>query len=165
MALTNLPTAQLKFQFRDETGSVASMLIHVPYATLAAAAIAAGDAIMATIVAITGCTPLGYSLTYSKSETDPAAADDGSRVENKGVFTWRTADGRATTFTVPGIVEAVLNPDGSVDRTNAEIIALVAVVEDVGAIFAGASGSDIVSLLSAYQRFNGSTRKQLPSAR
>ena len=165
MALTNLPTAQLKFTFRDETGSLGSLLVHVPYATLAADAIAAADAIVATIVALTGCAVLGYSLTYVKSETDPATPDDGSRVENKGVFTWRTADGRTTTFTVPGILEEVLNPDGSIDRTNALIIAMVAVVEDVGAIFAGASGSDIVGLLSAYQRFSGSTKRQLPSAR
>ena len=81
------------------------------------------------------------------------------------MFSWRTADGRSTTFTVPGILEEVLNPDGSIDRTNALIIAMVAVVEDVGAIFAGASGSDIVGLLSAYQRFSGSTKRQLPSAR
>jgi hypothetical protein len=165
MALTNLPTAQLKFALRDETGSVGHLLIHVPYATLAAVAVTAADAISAVIEAVTGCAFLGYSLTYAKNETTPADPADGSRVENKGVFQWRTADGRSTTFTVPGIDEAVLNVDGSIDRSNAEIIALVAVVEDVGAIFAGASGSDIVSLLSAYQRFSGSTKKQLPSAR
>lgn len=165
MALTNLPTAQLKFTLRDETGSTSSILIHVPYATLAAVAITAADAIAAVIVAITGCVVLGYSLTYVKSETAPATPADGSRVENKGVFTWRTADGRSTSFTVPGILEAVLNPDGSIDRTNVDIIALVAVVEAVGAIFAGASGSDIVGLLSAYQRFNASSKNQLPSAR
>ena len=165
MALVNLPTAQLKFALRDETGSNGSLVIHVPYATLAAAAIAAADAIAAVIEVVTGCAFLGYSLTYAKSETAPATPADGSRVESKGVFTWRTADGRTSTFTIPGIEEAVLNPDGSIDRTNADIIALVAVVEDVGAIFSGASGSDIVGLLSAYQRFNRSTKGMLPSAR
>jgi hypothetical protein len=141
------------------------MDIHVPYATLAAAAITAADAISAAVTLITGCVVLGYKLTYAKSETTPADAAVGSRVEDKGVFVWRTADGRTTRFTVPGILDSVLNVDGSIDRTNVDIIALDAVVTGVGAIFAGASGSDITALLEAYQAFRSSTKRQLPSNR
>ena len=165
MALTNLPTAQLSFALRDASGSIGHMDVHVPYATLAAAAITAADAIAAAVTLITGCEVLGYKLTYAKAETAPAGASAGSRVEDKGVFTWRTADGRTTTFTVPGILDSVLNVDGSIDRSNVDIIALDAVVTAVGSIFAGASGSDITSLFAAYQRFRSSTKNQLPSAR
>lgn len=163
MALVNLPTAQLKFTFKDASGSIGHMLIHVPYATLAAVAIAAADAISTAVAAITGCAVLGYSLTYAKSDDAPATPVAGSRVEDKGLFIWKTADGRSTSFTVPGILNSVLTVSGAVDRSNALIIALRAVVEDVDAIFAGASGSDIVGLLKAYQRFRGTSKNQAPS--
>ena len=165
MALVNLPTAQLKFSFKDASGSIGHLLIHVPYATLAAVAITAADTIEAVIVALSGCATLGYTLTYGKVEDAPAVPAAGSRVEDKGVFQWLTADGRKTSFSIPGILNAVLNQDGSVNRANLDVIAMVAVVEDVGAIFAGASGSDIVSLFGAYQRFSSTTKKQLPSNR
>jgi len=165
MAFSNLPTASLDFTFRDATGSIGHTLVHVPYATLAAVAIAAADAIVAAMAALSGATCLGYKLTYGKTETEPAAPAAGSRVENKGQFTWRTDDGRTASFTIPAIVESVLNPSGSIDRTDPLVIALVEVVTDVDAIFANASGADIDSLLSAYQRFKGSTKNQLPSDR
>jgi hypothetical protein len=165
MALTNLPTAQLSFKLRDASGSIGRFVVHVPYATLAAAAITAADAISAAVALITGCVVLGYELTYAKNETAPGTPTTGSRVEDKGVFVWRTANGRTTRFEIPGIVDAVLNPDGSIDRTNADIIALDAVVTGVGAIFAGADGSDITSLLEAYQRFNATKKRQMPANR
>lgn len=165
MALTNLPTAQLSFDLRDASGSTGKMLIHVPYATLAAVAITAADAISAAISAVTDCVVDGYSLTYGKREDAPGTPVAGSRVEEKGQFIWRTADGRTTRFSVPAIKDSLLNVDGSVDKTNAAVVALVDVVTGVDSIFAGASGSDITALLEAYQRFNRSTRNQLPSAR
>lgn len=165
MALVNLPTAQLKFTLKDASGSIGHLLIHVPYATLAAAAITAADAISAALTVLTGCAFLGYSLTYAKREDSPADATAGSRVEDKGEFVWLTADGRTTRFSLPGVLDTLLNVDGSIDRTNADVIALVDVVTGVGSIFAGASGSDITALSEAYQRFTSSTKRQLPSNR
>lgn len=165
MALTNLPTASLSFRMRDASGSTGRMLIHVPYATLAAVAVTAADAISAAVALITGCVVDGYELTYAKAEAAPGTAVAGSRVEDKGKFIWRTADGRTTQFSVPGILDGVLNIDGSIDRANVDIAALELVVTGVGAIFAGASGSDITALLEAYQAFRSSTKRQLPSNR
>ncbi len=165
MALVNLPTAQLKFVFRDASGSKSTTLVHVPYATLAAAAITAADAIVAAMALLSGATALGYSLTYVKTDDAPAAAAAGSRVEDKGEFVWRTANGRSTRFSIPAVLDSILNVDGSVDRTNLDVIGLVTVVTDVGSIFAAADGSDITALLEAYQRFNSSSKRQLPSNR
>lgn len=165
MAFTNLPTATLDFTFRDESGSIGHTLIHVPYATLAAVAIAAADVIVAAMAALSGATCLGYKLTYGKTETEPADPAAFSRVEDKGQFIWRTADGRTASFTIPAILNSVLLIDGSIDRADLAVVALVEAVTDVDAIFANASGSDIDSLLEAYQRFKASTRKQLPSRR
>lgn len=165
MALVNLPTAQLRFDWRDASGSKGSTVIHIPYDTLAAAAITAADAISAAMAALSDAVVDGYSLTYTKAEDAPAAAVAGSRVEEKGVFVWRTANARTTRFTIPAIKDSLLNDSGSIDKTDALIVALDAVVTGVGAIFAGADGSDITALLEAYQRFNSSTRRQLPTDR
>jgi hypothetical protein len=84
-------------------------------------------------------------------------------VEEKGNFIWTTADGRSTRFSIPAIKDTQLNASGSVNRSAVATAALILAVEDVGAIFAGASGSDITALLKAYQSFRGSTRRELPS--
>lgn len=165
MAFVNQPTAIGTIKLKDASGSVGSFRIHVPYATLAAVALAALDAIATAVALITGCSVQGYDLTYVSNDDAPATPTAGSRVEDKGVFIWRTANARSTRFEIPGIVDSVLNPDGSVDTANADIVALVAAVTGVGTIFAGADGSDITSLLEAYQRFNSSTKRQLPAKR
>jgi hypothetical protein len=165
MALVNKPTASLKISWVDASGSHGSTLVHVPFATSATAALAAGVAIAATLPAISGCVVTGFGLTYDYVEDAPATPVLGSRVEDKGVFTWLCANGLQSSFTIPGILDAVLLADGRVDLTNADIIIMQAVVEDVGAIFASISGSDIVSLAAAYQRFTGTTKRQSPPHR
>jgi len=165
MALVNTPTAKLSFVWKDGTGSRANTIVHVPYATLAAAAITAADAIVAAMAALSDATCLGYSLAYTKFETAPADPDPASRVEEKGFFSWRTANARSTQFTIPAIKDSLLTPSGKIDPDDALVIALVEVVTDVGSIFAGADGSDITDLLRAYQAFRRSTRNQLPGDR
>lgn len=165
MALVNTPTAKLDFSYVDASGSVGHTLIHVPYATLASAAITAADAIAAAMAALSDAAVTGYSLTYSKEETDAPAPVAGSRVEEKGVFRWRTDNARTSQFTIPAIKDSVLNPSGSIDKTDLLVTALVDVVTGVGAIFAGADGSDITSLLHAYQAFRRSSKRQLPGDR
>ena len=163
--MVNKPTASLKLAYKDASGSIGHTLIHVPFGTLAAVAVAAGEAISAVINAVTGASVIGFDLTYAFTEDAPDSAAPGSRVENKGVFSWLCDNGLQSSFTIPAILDSVLNVDGSIDRSDAAIIALVGVVEDVDAIFSSISGADIVSLASAYQRFKASTKKQLPSNR
>lgn len=165
MALTNTPTAKLDFTFKDASGSIGHMLVHVPYSTLAAEAITAADAIAAAMAALSDATVQGYTLTYAKEDTAPPAPNAGSRVEEKGVFVWRTANARSTRFTIPAIKDSVLNPSGSVNKSDVLVTALVDVVTGLNSVFAAADGSDITSLLEAYQRFNRSTRNQLPGDR
>lgn len=162
MALVNLPTAQLTLRQRDASGSVAHYIIHVPYATLAAVAITAADALVAAVSLITGTVNLGYELTYSKRQDTPGTPTAGSRVEDKGVFNWLTANGRTTQFSIPGISDAVLLPDGRVDPSNVDIIAFVDAVVGVGAVFAGADGSDITALNYARQMFRRTGKTQAP---
>lgn len=165
MALVNTPTAQLDFTWKDGTGSTGHTLVHIPYGTLAAVAITAADVISAAMALLSDAVLQGYSLTYTKSETEPAAPDASSRIEEKGLFSWRTSNARDTQFTIPAIKDTLLLPSGKIDPSDPLVIALVAVVTGGGAIFAAADGSDITSLLKAYQRFNRSSRNQLPGDR
>lgn len=165
MAFVNTPAATLSFTFRDESGSVSTMQINVPYATTAAAAITAADGIRAAMLALSDATVIAQSLTYSYFDDDPPAANAGSRVEEKGQFIWRTSNGRTTGFTIPAIKDSVLTLSGAIDRSDALVIALDSVVTGAGAIFASADGADITSLYKAYQRFNRSTRRTLPADR
>jgi len=165
MALTNLPTATLKIDYRDASGSAGSTLFHIPYGTLASVAITAADILSAALNALTDAAIDGYSLTYAKTEDTPATPTAGSRVEEKGNFIFRTANGRTTRMSIPAIVDTVLNPSGSIDKTDALVLALVDAMIAGGFIFASADGSDITALLEAYQSFRGSTKRQLPSDR
>jgi hypothetical protein len=165
MALVNTPTGQLKIDYRDASGSKASSILHFPYDTLTSVVVTAADLISAALNALSDAAIDGYSITYVKREDTPATPTAGSRVEEKGNFVWRTDNGRSTRFTIPAIVDSVLNDSGSIDKTDALITALVAAVTDVDLIFASADGSDITALLEAYQSFRRSTKRQLPSDR
>ena len=165
MAFTNTPAATLSFTFRDASGSLSTMQIDVPYDTLTGAAIVAADAIRVAMLSLSDATVVAQSLTYSYFDDAPPAANSGSRVEEKGQFIWRTANGRTTSFTIPAIKDGVLTPSGAIDRTDPLVVALNTAVVGAGAIFCAADGSDITSLYKAYQRFNRSTRRTLPSDR
>jgi len=165
MALVNLPAASLRFEYKDASGSNGATIVHVPWATSTTLAIAAADAISAAMTALSDAVIIGYSLTYSKFDDAPGTAVAGSRVEEKGEFVWRQANARLTRFSIPAIKDTLLNPSGSVDQTDALVIALIDAVTAGGVIFCGADGADISSLFEAYQRFNSSTKRQLPGDR
>jgi len=163
MAIVAAPTASLDFTWRDASGSIGHTLVHVPDGTLAAVALTAAEALGALLAAMSDCVLIGYKLTYNRVENAPAAPVAGSRVEEKGNFIWTTADGRSTRFSIPAIKDSLLNQSGSVNRSAVAAAALITAVEDVGAIFAGASGSDITALFKAYQSFRSSTKNELPT--
>ena len=165
MALVNLPVGQLKIDYRDASGSKGSTIFHFPYATLASVVVTVADVLSAALNALTDAAIDGYSITYVKREDTPAAPTAFSRVEDKGNFVYRTSNARTTRFTIPAIVNSVLNVDGSIDKTNALITALNTAVIDGDFAFASADGSDITALLEAYQTFRGTTKNQAPAAR
>lgn len=162
MALVNQPAGQLVINYRDETGSKGSTQFSFPYATLTSVVVAAADILSAALNAITGCAIDGYTISYTKSEDTPETPADGSRVENKGKFTFRTANARTSLFSVPGIEEAVLLPNGNINPANAAIIALVAAVVGGDLVFCAADGSDLTALLHAEQVFSRTTKNQKP---
>ena len=165
MALVNVPTGTLKIDYRDASGSKGSSIFHFPYATLASVVVTVADLLSAALNALSDAAIDGYTISYSKREDTPATPTAGSRVEEKGNFVYRTANARTTRFSIPAIVDSVLNDSGSIDKTNALIVALNAAVIDADFAFQSADGSDITALLEAYQSFRSSTKRQLPTDR
>jgi len=162
MALVNQPAGELSIHYRDETGSTGSTKFHFPYATLASVVFTQADILSAALNAITGCAIDGYTISYTKTEDTPETPADGARVENKGQFTYRTANARTSMFTVPGIEEAVLNPSGTINQANALIVALNAAVVGGDLVFCAADGSDLTALLHAEQKFRRTGKAQAP---
>lgn len=163
MAFVNQPAAVLSFTWRDASGSIGRTDISVPFGTSTTAALAAADVLRPLLAALSDAVIIGQSLSYNYAENAPGNPVAGSRVEEKGFFSWRTANARATSFTVPAIKDSTLTTSGAINRADVGVAALIAGVTAIDSIFCGPDGSDITSLLKAYQRFNKSRPNQLPA--
>lgn len=163
MAWSNRPAADLIFTGVDASGTTGKMMFSVPYATTAAAVIAAADLLRVDLAALTGMSITGYTLNYAKFDDAPPAPTAKSRVENKGTFIFRTSAGKFSRITIPAIVDAVVNDAGQILTTDAAVAAFVTAVTAVGAIFVDSNGADLTALDKAYQAFRRSTKGMLPS--
>jgi hypothetical protein len=163
MAFVSKPSASITFDFTDSSGSKATTRGHVPAATTIAAALTAAASLGAALATATSCTLTSYSVTYSEVDNAPVAPAVNCRVEEKGVYIFRLANGLFTRIEVPGFGSAFLNPSGSIDLTEVQASG----VSDslIAAPWCGVDGSDITAVVSAYQRFRRSTKAMLPSDR
>ena len=163
MAFNAKPTAQLTFGLMDETGSRATIAFDVPYGTLASVAITAAGLLRPLLQALTGCTIVSQSLTYSEVDNAPAAPAAGSRVERKGLVQFYTAVGKTVSYQIPGISNSLLNRSGSINEDVPAMQAFVNAVVAVDAIFADSNGVTLTAYKGGYERFRRSTRAMLPS--
>lgn len=162
MARVNLPPV-VTFSWEDETGSRSNTQVSIPAATTVADARTAAEALATEMAATTGCVLTGYSIAYSTTETAPGLALEGSRVEQKGNFVFRTAAGKLCRVTVPGILGANVLPSGRIDEDAATVAALIASL--LGAPWSDSNGADLSALVEAYESFRTSTKGQLPRDR
>jgi hypothetical protein len=165
MSMAALPTAILSYGLEDSTGSQSKMQFHVPFGTLASVVTTAAALVAPLIAATTGCAIVSQSLTYAYHDSTHATPADGSRVEDKGVVIMRAANGRPSRVAIPGVLDSLKNTSGSIDRTNADFVALFEAILGTGAVFCAADGSDLVAVDKAYQAFRRSTRGSLPTDR
>lgn len=162
MALVNQPAGKLTIHYRDASRSKGSTDFHFPYGTLASVVFTAADLLSAALNAVTGCAIDGYSVSYTKFEDTPETPDVYSRVEDKGKFLYRTSNARTSIFSIPGILNSLLLPNGAIDQSNALVIALNDAIVAGDLVFCSADGSDLTALLDAYQIFTGTTKQQRP---
>lgn len=165
MAFQNRPSGQLTFVMRDETGSRATISFDVPYATDAETAIGAANLLRPLLAALTGCTIISQSLTYSQVENAPAPAAAGSRIERKGAVQFLTAAGKTVTYQIPGILQSYLKQSGAINEDQPAMQAFVNAVVAVDSIFCDSNGVDLTAYKGGYERYRRSTRAMLPSDR
>ena len=65
MALVNLPTAQVKIDYRDASGSKGSTVLHFPFDTLASVAVAGADLVSAALNALSDAAIDGSSAAWA----------------------------------------------------------------------------------------------------
>lgn len=164
MPFIERPSAAMTFGLVDDTGSRATVSFDIPVTTLADVALTGANVVRGLLANITGCAIVSQAVTYSQTDTTPELPEAGSRVERKGVFTFRTAAGKTATYQVPGINAGVLK-GGRIDEDNLAVAAFVNGIILAGAIFSDSNGVDLVSLKEAYERYRRTTRAMLPNDR
>jgi hypothetical protein len=165
MAFASPPAANVVFDLLDETSDVGKFVLHVASTALVADVKTAAGGLVPLLQAISDCIVLGYSITYPVKENAPVPPAPDSRVENKGLFLFNTANSRTSLIQVPGIKPDLVLPSGVIDVENSDVTDFLAAVISGTSLFRAADGSDLASLRAAYQRFRSTTKKQLPSGR
>lgn len=144
---------ELTYTFADGEGNKATVSATVQAANEAAAVLRAetlGESlILISDAELVGCS---FSRVIDIAGMSPTAADPQSNVEEKGMFSWRTASGFLTRFSVPAIKDAVkvANSD-TLDTAEINVAAIVTEVTTQG--WSDKRGSDITVLVSAVQSY------------
>jgi hypothetical protein len=165
MPFVDRPSASATFVLLDETGSRSTVQFDIPKTTLVEAAFLGVGGLRALIATLTNCAVISQSVTYSQHDTTPEVPAAGSRVERKGVFTFRTAAGKTATYQIPGIIPDVVTNSGRIDEDRPAVAAFVNALIAADVIFCDSNGSDLTSLKEAYERYRRTTRSMLPNDR
>ncbi len=165
MAMSNLPAGIVSWTFEDASGSTSKFQLHFPFASTVAGVITGAGAVEPLLLATTDCVIISRSISYAYYDPAHGAPTAGSRVEEKGVVIMRAANGRPSRVAIPAVKDSMLNPSGSIDRSDTDFAALFSEIIDTGSIFCAADGSDLVGVDKAYQAFRRSTKGSLPTDR
>lgn len=157
MAFVQQGAIQVTFSFRDQTGTRGSTRAHRPTTDTLAAVKTASDALATQLSASSGCQLLGYSVSASFNNDTVLAPAPQSRVERKGQLRFATAAGFQTELSVPGIVDAAVNPAGGLVSTAAPISALINEVLTGG--WTDNRGVDLAAAVSDSETYRGTTRR------
>ena len=162
MAPVNL-ALQVTWSLVDGSGSAGQVQSHAAATATLADVRTAATALIPLIQANTGCAVIGYSVNATTIETAPANGADDSRVERRGLFTLRTAAGKLSQISIPGIVDAAVLASGRIDDDNAAIEAMLTAF--LATPWTDSNGSDLVGLHEAYEVFRTTKKRQKPSQR
>jgi hypothetical protein len=146
MAFVTDPCVQVMYIFRDRENTEGRIQVHFPPVSGAGGSLDfdlleaevvgtfgawAPGATWSVVQALTDCPVVGASIGVTFHEDDPAASIGAGEAEMKGNFQFQDANGEFFTFTVPGILDSVLQPNGRyIDPTNAAVTDLVNAILD-----------------------------------
>jgi hypothetical protein len=146
------------FTYIDASGSIGKSVAHLPSTTTLAAAETAAAALVADLLNASDCQVIAYSVTWGVTNTTPAAPAAGSRVENKALFSFRTAAGKLARISVPGIKAAAVAASGGIISTETNVAALITAL--VGGAWCDSNGSSLDALVSDAQVFRSTSKRQ-----
>jgi hypothetical protein len=125
--VANLPAATVLISVRDASESVSRIVLYVADGTSIAGARAAVQGLLGPLSQISGCSVLGYSVTYATHLSDERG-DAGQLVSSRGLFVWATGqvEEYAVTY-LPGIKAALVDSiTAEINQSDAGIAALAA---------------------------------------
>jgi hypothetical protein len=162
MAILTSPVFKVSLSFRDLDKNVGSLTINVPVTTTIAEINTAVAALRTVVDGLSDAAFIGYNISYSAVETEPATPPEGSDVERKGSFTFRDGAGYPTTLQVPSIRNSlVINETQNINRAAAEVIAFEAAMTSAVLLTGrptSAHGADLVSTMRAKKIHRGSSK-------
>jgi len=158
MAMTQLPVCQVSYNIVDERGANAQVQAYLPASTTLSDAATRAAALRTAIAALTQGSITSQSITYPFVDPVAPAAAENSRVEQKGVFVFRSASTQLTRIQIPAFPLTLVTVTGSIDEDLPLVNALVVEMVDNG--WVASLGSDIVALERSYQIMRTTTRNR-----
>jgi hypothetical protein len=135
MAITAIAAVggiSLNVSFTDKTGQTSNTTINVPATATLVQVEAYALALLQAMEPLSDClisgatVSIGYGITGAN-----AAVAAGNYAEDKGVFSFRTAAGKKSQLTIPGIKEAYRTVGArSIDTTDVDIAAFTTLIVD-----------------------------------
>jgi hypothetical protein len=154
---------QVTFTYVDESGSIGKSVVHLPSTTTLADAETAAAGLVAALLAVSDAQILAYSVNWGVTNTTPAAPAAGSRVENKALFSFRTAAGKLARVSVPGVKAAAVAASGGIISDETSVAALITAL--TGGAWCDSNGSGLDALVSDAQVFRSTSKRQFTSDR
>lgn len=117
---------KITYTFRDAKGSETNASVMAPAAITLVNARAYADGLGDAMLACSDGQMMGYSINLASAASGAPVPVAGSRVEDKGLFSARTAAGKDVQFTVPAIKLSVLDTNQkSIDLIDPLITTLI----------------------------------------
>ena len=158
MAMTQLPVCQVSYNIVDERGANAQVQAYLPGATTLSDATTRAAALRAVITPLTQGSITSQSITYGFFDPVAPAPARNTRVEQKGVFVFRSASTQLTRMQIPAFPLVLVTATGAIDEDFAPVAAFVTEMVENG--WTASLGSDIVALERAYQIMRTTTRNR-----
>lgn len=142
--------------FTDRDNNTSTMTAYVADATAFADVETIASGLVAAAGALSDAPITAYSVGRRYRDDAAPIAPEIADVERKGYFSFRLADGRLTSFSVPAIKNTlVVDGTNVLNRADALIVAFVAAIQTGGTDRVGVS---IDTLQKAEKRHRGSTK-------
>lgn len=154
MAFVAKPIITIEFSFRDNDGARSTCEVLIPGATAPATALTFAAALRPLVQALSDAVIVGQNVILGFYE-NAIPVIPSSDVENKGVFSFNSANGIRSSFTVPSILESALQPNNKdIDQANTDVAALIDAMTLglSGTQPVNVSGADLTSVRDAYKQ-------------